>query len=313
MISADKLKNVKKLVTHKNCADGTSSALIIKDVLPDIEVLFAGYKDDEYLNLNAEDGLLFCDISPPTGREEEFLESKSIVLDHHIKTKEVVERFQKEGLGVYGDIDEGVAGATLAYRHVWKLFESEAKNTRQDVCRLARLAAIRDTWQVDDMGWLDAVVQSETLFFFGPDYLLDKDRDFILTPEEIKIGKLIVDKNEKRVSSAIKNTLIFEWNNLKVGVLSGMGSISDAAEELRKDGVNLTIGFYYKLNNGNPEMICSLRSDGSFDCNAFAQKHGGGGHRRAAGGLTVRLSDRSENPFSLIQRLVKGQGSSCII
>lgn len=47
MIDIDSLKAIKTIVTHAHCPDGVSSALILHDVLPEAEVIFAQYGTPE--------------------------------------------------------------------------------------------------------------------------------------------------------------------------------------------------------------------------------------------------------------------------
>lgn len=62
--------------------------------------------------------------------------------------------------------------------------------------------------------------------------------------------------------------------------VNNIDNISDVAEYLREnENVNLVIGY---LRVGDQHII-SLRSDDSFDCKELAVKHGGGGHKKAAG------------------------------
>lgn len=314
MISREQLNSVKKIVVHKFCHDGTSSAMIIKDVLPDVEVIFAGHKDKEYLELPAEEGLLFCDIAPPPGREQEFIDVKSIVLDHHVKCEPVIKLFESQGLGVYGETDDGVSGAVLAYRHVWCPLEDQAKTDKKSVCRLARLAGIRDTWQKDSIEWDEALLQTEALAFYPAEHFLDDQHPVIILEEELKIASITLDRSNSFLKRITDSAFIIHWGKLKVGIIPGHRVISDVAENLRKEGIPVTFAFSFKLNEfGTPCMTASIRSDGSFDCNKFAGKFSGGGHIKAAGSLTVDIKDDTLNPYSCIQNLLNKYGEDCLI
>ena len=115
----EKLKALKVIVSHENCADGLASAMILKDVLPKAKVVFLQYGTPDHVNLVAEEGMIFCDFSPPPARAQEFVDVGAIVLDHHKTAKAVVALFGD--LGVFADEkdDPGVSGAVLAYREVW--------------------------------------------------------------------------------------------------------------------------------------------------------------------------------------------------
>lgn len=314
MITKEKLKSVKKIIVHKFCHDGTSSAMIIKDVLHNVEVFFASHKDKEYLELKAQEGLLFCDIAPPPGREREFLRVKSIVLDHHEKSKDAVLKFEHNGLGVYGEMDKGESGATLAYRHVWLPLKEEALSQQCDVEKLARLAGIRDTWQKDSDEWEDALLQTEALAFYPTEHFLHPNHPAKVTVKELEIAEIIRERYKSTIQRVTDSAFILYWNEIKIGIIPGHRTISDVAEELRKKDVPIIFAFTFKLSEfGTPCFSASIRSDGSFDCNKFAGNWDGGGHVKAAGSLTVDIKDNTLNPYSLIRTLLEEFGNECLI
>ncbi len=313
MISKELLLNVKKIVVHKFCHDGTTSAMIIKDVLHDVEVFFAGHKDKEYLELEAVPGILFCDISPPPGREKEFFDVKSIVLDHHVKCEKIIKDFEAADLGAYGETADGISGAVLAYNHVWMPLEEKAKTPKRLVCSLQRLAGIRDTYQKDSIEWVDAQEQTEALAFYPSEHFLDNHACAIL-PEEKALGRVLCERNDSILKRAVEGAFILHWNNVKVGIIPGHKIISDAAEELRKNNVPITFSFGFKLSEyKTPFMIISSRSDGSFDCNQFASYFNGGGHVQAAGGMSIDIKDETPSPYTVIKLMLEQHGKSCMI
>jgi len=313
-ISKDKLLNIKKIVVHKFCHDGTSSAMIIKDVLPDVEVFFAGHKDKEYLELKVTPGLLFCDISPPPGRDREFLKGESIVLDHHIKYENVIKKFETAGLGAYGETDDGISGAVLAYDHVWLPLEEKAKTYKKSVHSLQRLAGIRDTYQKDSLNWDDAQEQTEALAFYPSDHYLNGNHICGILPQEKEIGRVICERNKFYIARAIDQAFLLPWNGIKVAIIPGHKIISDASEGLRKKGVSITFAFGFKLSEfKTPYIAISSRSDGSFDCNRFAENFNGGGHVRAAGGMFMDIKDNTPNPYTAIQEMLNLHGEKCMI
>lgn len=309
----EKLLNVKKIVVHKYCHDGTSSAMIIKDVLHDAEVFFADHKDKEYLELPAEPGILFCDISPPPERFQEFMDVGAIILDHHEKTKKEVLIFEEAGLGKFGESEEGVSGAVLAYNEVWLPLQDLAKTPKEKVCRLSRLAGIRDTFQKDNFDWELCQIQTEAIAFFPYEHFFN-DHLCEITDEEMKIGSYIFERNKSSLQRAVNGAFTIYWNNLKVAVIPGHRIISDAAEELRKKDFPITFAFQYAVSSyGNPQLRISTRSDGTFNCNQFASFYGGGGHIPAAGGIAIDVKDNSLNPYSVILEMLNSHGLECMI
>jgi hypothetical protein len=132
------LKNVRKLIVHGPCADGRASALILRDALPEREILHVQYSTPEHKALVPEPGVLFCDFSPwvervegqmtAAGRElaQRWVDAGAIVLDHHTGTADLVAMFGERG--VFADVKTGpgVSGAMLAFREVWQPLEERA-------------------------------------------------------------------------------------------------------------------------------------------------------------------------------------------
>lgn len=323
MIPLDKLRAITHVVVHgPACPDGISSALILKDALPDVRVSFLSYETAEHKALAAEPGLLFCDFSPPRDRVQEFVAAGAICLDHHLTAKDVVEAFGENG--VFGLNDKNECGAWLAYEHVWKRFADEYDLSddlgRAQVRCFAELAAVRDTWKTADPRWRQACEQAEMLLFFpfeeqklgrmvnGDDYLL--------------VGHWLVEKKLAAARKSIGEAHHFiTLKGTRVLVFQGVVATSDAAELVERKGsagsshpeairpTDIVVGFHYGVDSGKLKLQFSMRSHTGYDVGAFAKHHGGGGHKAAAG-FTVEVSpEMSANPYQLFRLLLEeGEG-----
>lgn len=136
MLTIDQLKSVKTIITHDHCPDGTASAILLHDVLPDAEVKFVQYNTEAHRTLVPTPGMLICDFSPFLPKKEveiegekkqvpdyekvqPFVDAGVIVLDHHKGAKKLVEMFGANGVFADEETEPGVSGAVLAFRHVW--------------------------------------------------------------------------------------------------------------------------------------------------------------------------------------------------
>ena len=159
----EKLRTVRTIVSHRNCPDGTASALILHDALADngkLNLIFAQYGTEALEKIPVEAGMIFCDITPPPDRTQEFVDAGALVLDHH-KTAESTVRAYGEN-GIFSS-EPGVSGAMLAYREVWHpiyLTGSEHMAFPTNIEGIALLAGIRDTWQKEHVLWLEACHQA---------------------------------------------------------------------------------------------------------------------------------------------------------
>lgn len=326
MIELELLRNVTHIVTHENCADGTSSAMILLDVLPNAKVTFCQYSTKLHDTLPAEPGMLFCDFSPPVSRIQEFLDVKAVVLDHHGgPAKESTLAFAEKSLGAFADekMDPGVSGAMLAYRHVWEPLAQANHKAHQvahalggtvyvdpdlgprheAVGKLARLAGIRDTWQKHDSLWTLACETAEATRWWPWEIVKDTPWDRWAS-ELFKIGPILMARNMRTVDKCIEGAYRFtSGKGRKVTVFEGLKPSSDAAEKLGEAN-DLTIGLGFLVEEGQPKMLFSTRGRGTFHCRNFAMAHGGGGHVKAAG-FNIPLTPATPQPYELARQVLE--------
>jgi nanoRNase/pAp phosphatase (c-di-AMP/oligoRNAs hydrolase) len=319
MIDLDKLKNVRRLVTHANCPDGVASALIVKDALPDVEVLFVKHGTKEHRELRPDVPTLFCDFTPWTDVKKDaqwlmWLEAGTIVLDHHPTQRDVTMTFVEAGLGVYGENDRGECGAWLAYEHVWKPFSIHSPSScKHSVREFAELAGVRDTWKKDDPRWQEACEQAEALMFwgFGEFSLSDFMSDSLL-----ELGKKLFEKKLEHARTAIgESHYFFTQKGTNVIVFQGVTPTSDAAEILEQRfkehphippvQVNIVAGFHYRVDAGRLQLQFSTRSHTGYDVGAFCKSRGGGGHKAAAGFTVEQSAEIGANPYSVFRLLLE--------
>ncbi len=338
MIPIEKLLAVTHIVTHKDCADGMASAMILKDVLPGAKVSFIHYSSPEHKALVAEKGMLFCDFSPyierpvlavvPTDeqlkafveadkRAKEFIAADTLVLDHHKFAKETVEAFGENGIFADEATEPGVCGAVLAYRHVWLPLQEASSPSpglgslkpqplvEAIVRDLATLAGIRDTWQKQDHQWQAACEQAESLRWWPEEHLVGSPPTSwpgLIQP----IGGILFAKNLKYAKQLSETSYRFvSKKGTRVLIFGGVSMSSDTAEQAG-DTADLVVGFSYKCDDGKPVVIFSTRTRGNeFNCGEFCVAHGGGGHTKAAG-FTLPLNlDMDRNPFQQFREILE--------
>jgi len=315
MIEVSRLRAVKRIITHANCADGTTSAMILRHALPGVPIEFVQYGSDARELMVAEPGMLFCDMSPPESRADEFLAVEAIVLDHHAKCKDTILRFVERGLGVFGDEvkNPGVGGAVLAYRHVWSpLTVVDAFSYRASdgvvVEDLATLAGIRDTWQTQHPRWIEAQQQAAAVKFWGNARLVGSAPDSWASLVTM-VGERAYEQNLEGAQQCLEGATTFETDRgLRVAVFQGVRPTSDAAEMLRGRPelvggvVDVLAGFALFSEHGRMKLVFSLRSLDSYDVGAFCKAMGGGGHTKAAG-FNASVGMESANPVAVLRDL----------
>lgn len=304
------LGNVRSIVTHDSCPDGTASALILKDAL-DVPVRFIQYGSEDHKNLTPEPGMLFCDITPTADRAKEFVEAGAIVLDHHKTARAVVEQFGENGVFADEASEPGVCGAVLAFRHVWHPLlgqDFEAHSRFSFVKAFATLAGVRDTWQKQNPLWEEACTQAGVLHFIPNEHWLKLGLRSLATNwgrDYEWLGKLLRDKQDSDTARlASKSRLFTTQAGTRVAVIPSKNT-SDVAEMLGGK-VDLLVGFGYTFEEGAeaPILILSTRSHSTFNCASFCRAFGGGGHTRAAG-CSFSVTSEMLNPYTFVESLIK--------
>jgi len=307
MIPIEKLAAVRTIVTHDSCPDGTASAIILHDALPEAKVLFVQYGSEAHKNLQPEPGMLFCDITPVAESAPGFVQMGALVLDHHRTARGIVEQFGEGGVFADEAKEPGVCGAMLAYRHVWWPLRL---TTPYDgfVHRFATLAGVRDTWQRKDPRWEEACAQASILHFIPNEKWLARNLGQIATAwatEYEWLGVLLQEKQTKDVARTAGRGWPFTTAKGTRVLVIPSTMTSDVAE-LLDTKYDLIVGFGYTFDPkvGYPQMSLSTRSHTTFDCASFCKTHGGGGHTKAAGCPFDVMPDML-NPYIFIEKLIR--------
>ena len=337
-ISIDTLMGLRRVYAHTNaegpCADGLAAAMLVRDVLPDVELHFVVLNTNEHEEMEPVPGTLVLDMTPPADRVLDFVREGAVVLDHHDKQRPIVERFGPRG--VFGE--RGVSGATLAFRHVWlplkleaqriasgsgvlaDILDGERARQAEYAQQFAGLIAIRDTWQTDHVLYARARELSSTIIMFD-DWLTDGsplDRERI-DRRVATVGAQLVRAFDAEARRSAEGAWRFTTSRgTRVAVLHSMRARSDAAD-LVKD-CDLVVAFEYRtrprpdyptLPHG-VQMKLSFRARTEWiHCGRLAGTFGanGGGHAGAAGcvvdfGAKSRLSEGG-NPWAFIQSVLE--------
>lgn len=322
MIPREALEGVRKIIVHANgptspCADGRASAIILRHAFGHVrglEIVEMAYGSKEHQELKATPGLLFCDFTPPKERLNEFVEADAIVLDHH--DPELVKPFGARGVFGHNELVE--SGASLALRECYKpMFNGRSTPF---LLKLARLASVRDTCRKADVQWKPACEWSAALRFFALDDLLSKSGN-TLEVMFTMIGGRLVERIMDEAQELAKNALyVGEIYNRRTGQTPHVHIIpslktSDVAELLltadRSPGILAGFGFVHEAVGDSGavlvRLVVSLRSR-NFDVQELAARHGGGGHKSAAGFQIYyeRMDDRYvDNPYAAIVEAIK--------
>ena len=288
---SDRIRNTTHLVTHGNCHDGTMSAFLVRQLLPDVKVTFIDHGSAEHRALKPEPGTVFCDIIPHESTIDSFVLSDCLILDHHKGAKAHLARFPEERVMFADEKDDpGVSGAVLAHRVFIDPFTEDFDDAQSYYLmgEFARLAGIYDTWVKKDPSFADAEKQAESLTFLGSEAVLQR------TPKQLdddirKLGPMLVQKQVDSARDLGEKGVVYTVGGSSVLVVPTTSKVNKVQElnNTHDMVVGVSVGKDYQ---GNPQYRFSMRvhAHRDIDAAAICKVYGGGGHTKAAGmGLTV--------------------------
>lgn len=165
-------ERTKVVVTHRSCADGFVSFLLLRDAFDALGIrckYLALAHDKEHEQLPAEAGMLFVDMSPPIRRRAEFASKGAVVLDHHATAKELFapgERGEAALEGVYAE-SPGTSGATLAAQvRRWLKGLPQWMDILGREDHLAQMIGVYDTWHRSSPWWSEARAATAMVHLF---------------------------------------------------------------------------------------------------------------------------------------------------
>jgi oligoribonuclease NrnB/cAMP/cGMP phosphodiesterase (DHH superfamily) len=256
---------MKKLVLfHANCNDGFGAAWVAHRVFgSDAKYKPVQYGDPPPRNVAGRE-VYILDFSY---RRDVLLELKEqagwlLVLDHHVTAQQDL-----EGLD-FARFDLERSGATIAWRHFfpddpcpWLLEYIEDK----DLWR----------WQLDHSEEVSAGLQSYPRNFQTWNEIVERGADYLIAE-----GKPIVRYKKRLVEAAASRIRMIEMDGYRVPCVTSCLLQSEIGSRLAKKHPFVAIKFEIE-----GRRVWSLRSHtgSGVDVGKIATKHGGGGHKHAAG------------------------------
>jgi oligoribonuclease NrnB/cAMP/cGMP phosphodiesterase (DHH superfamily) len=281
---------VLKLITHANCADGLTAAIVARELCgPDLPVEFVAYGTEQHRQLTPEPGVVFADFCPHRDSVEAWLPFDPVVLDHHHHAQEIVRRFPR------GLFDNERCGALLL---LYNLFARPS----HDLMRLAVLADVRDRWVKESQWWDDAQAQARVLMALHRDVALKLGATELRRFSEF--GKHLATTERLRAEEVVNTLRAVDVFGCTLGVVASGSALSSMIGDVARDrGFDLTACFFLTEDpaSGRRMIVYSLRSGERVDCGAFAKWMGGGGHQRAAGFDVDFRAVTHSDPWTFVQ------------
>jgi len=284
------------LVLFHDDMDGRCSAAIVKKVYPEARCYEVNYSDplpiDEILS---DDTVFIVDYTPSKDCDFERIVSKAaktVWIDHHGKNIVRHKFFDKclDGLRV----EKTPSGAGCCWKYLFP---------KVPVPDAVLYVSDYDTWTYDFGIVTKAFEAGLKTVAHSPedpiwDALLDTDNDLRRQKETQNIvvkGNIVLEFRKnffKDIATKGSFTCDFEGHKILCCNMPGVGS--NLFEGMDTEGYDIVSTFY----SDGSKIIVGLYSEGeTVDCSELAMKHGGGGHKGAAGFECENL------PFTNIEKV----------
>lgn len=273
-------------IYHANCFDGMAAAWVVSKKFPNAKFIPAHYGDkkleinlmqDCYENANINTHYIIVDFSLPRDlMVQMYNKAKSmIVLDHHKSAQANCKGLE------FCKFDMNESGASLAWKHY---FPNEFPSLLVDYI------ADRDLWKFElpDSENINAYIQSyemnlENYQMLHELFNSNKGMDWIQLG-----GQAINRYKQSMVKAMCKNAVATRMDEYLIPTINSTLLFSEVGHYMCNQtydwlGGNKPVfaASYFIRQDGKKQW--SLRSIGDFDVSEVAKRHGGGGHKNAAG------------------------------
>lgn len=274
------------LVTHGSCPDGCAAAVLATKIFPHLQVVWGTHNsiNDQVMQaaLRLRDGgtLILADIcsdAETLGKVAEDLKTrggKLLVCEHH-QTREFLSVWKApEGLSCEVIFDNGRCGSKIFFDR-W-VSEKPELAPYEDFIRLTN---DRDLWLNQDAKSADFARLHHTQGDARYLARFVENPSTTLTLVEQTILDYQARKDQEKIDRLLERIEIKDDDmGNTYGVIYGE---ADSTEMLHQaiQKHDLEYAIHINLNAGKG----SIRGRGKFDCAAWAEKRGGGGHKSASG------------------------------
>lgn len=278
-------------IYHSKDLDGYCSGAIVKKRYPDCELIGYDYGEPfPWDRIEESDEVIMVDVSISVSdmiKLQQLTKNNLTWIDHHISA---IKEYNKEGLKIPGPRNIDVSACELT----WVYFFPD-----RPLPRAVELLGKYDTWRKDDE-WETKVLP----FQFGmrvectsPEtfrrYFLSEE-NFEHIQQRIDSGLAILAYLEQTNRILMqKNAFESKFKGLNAICFNGQGYNSLSFQSVyNPEKHDIMIGFYF---DGTKYNFTLYTTHDYVDCSELAKESGGGGHKMAAGFMSVSLESVFED------------------
>lgn len=258
-------------IYHGNCADGFTSAWIVKNLFPDTEFVAADHGDNPPDCAGRAVLILDFSYKRPVLLDMASKAESITILDHHVSAEKELTDLPENVNAIF---NMNKSGAMITWHHF-----------HEDIAPLlVRHVQDSDLWRFDleDTKHLMSYIHSLEFEFEVWDKLANLVEMPLQRDALVLRGKAIHDANMKNIRSLIKtNMTTMNIGGHEVPALNAPHFYSSEAGAIMAEGEPFA-ACYWDSGRGREFSLRSAR-EGGLDVSEIAASYGGGGHKHAAG------------------------------
>jgi oligoribonuclease NrnB/cAMP/cGMP phosphodiesterase (DHH superfamily) len=263
---------------HANCPDGFGAALVCWQQFGDSATYIPVKYGEPPPEIPDGTDIFIVDFSYPADVLTEMVSRgrKTVtILDHHRTAEQELSGLRHQHMDIHFDMDE--SGATLT----WKFFNG---HLGADAPVPAFLQYLRDRdlwlWEIEGSKEFSAALASYTKDFRLWNAMIGQDN--MLVEEGISILRY----QDKLVDSLCRNAELSELAGYRIMACNTPLLSSEIGNKLCEENPDISFAICYS-RQADGRWRHELRSVGDFDVSEVAKACGGGGHKNAAGFISI--------------------------
>lgn len=275
-----------KVLHHANCWDGFCAAWVARGVLgeQDVEYIPVNYGQEPPDVAGCEVFILDFSYKRPVLEEMAKKAATLVLIDHHKTAAADLEGWHSTNSAQIGTITRGRGDVYCIFdmgksggRLTWDFFHGNKPSPW-----LVDYTEDRDLWRwkLEASREINANLRSYPLDFDLWDDLVEEDGGWKSWESFKDAGKAILRRERQIIDDHLRHAREIEMDGHKILAVNATVLFSDIAGELAKD--RPFGACYFDRQDGKRQWSLRSRESG-VDVAEIAKRHGGGGHRNAAG------------------------------
>lgn len=275
------MENKIKVLYHRDCLDGFSSAWVAWTVFGDKADYIPAVHEVKPFEFKNSD-VYFLDFVYPKEIMDKFIaeNDKVVVIDHHESEEETI---------------KSIPGSTYSKDHSAAVLTWQYFYPKKDVPLFLKYIEDVDLWNLDMEHTMEVVafLTLKEKEFNTWSKLVDDFEDEEELEKHLAKGKMIQKHKEFLTNRIVSKASKIKFKGHEVLAANTSVLVSDVGAKLYEENPPFSVMWY----KGHGILKVSMRSNGDIDVSEIAKEYGGGGHPQAA---SFKLDINEDLPWEFL-------------